>query len=161
MNSYIIFEMKIKIKKAKIEDAPGIRDLILVYAKEDKMLPRSLTSIYGHIRDFYVAKEGDKIVGICGIHIVWSDLAEVRSLAVHPDYHDKGLGKKLMKLCIDESKKMGVKKLFALTLVPKFFKKFGFRRVKFSKLPMKVWGDCKHCPKFMECDEVAVWLDLE
>ncbi len=152
---------KLKVEKAGVEDAVGIRDLILHYARQELMLPRTLSSIYEDIRDYYVVKNGGHVVGVCGLRIFWKDLAEVRSLAVHPDFQKKGLGKKLVNLCLKEAKKMGIKKIFILTMVPGFFRKIGFREADADALPMKVWGECKDCPRFMECNEVPMVIDLK
>jgi len=68
-----------KIEKATLEDARGMRDLVSIYAKEEKMLPRSLSSIYESIREYFVIRDGENILGTCGLHVYWLDMAEVRS----------------------------------------------------------------------------------
>ena len=152
---------KITITKAKLQDAVAIREIISVYAKEDKMLPRSLSSIYDRIKDFYIAKVNNKVVGTCGIHFFWEDIAEIRSLAVDKKFLGSGIGSLLVKACIKDAKEMGVRKIFTLTLVPRYFSKFGFKKVDSRKLPMKIWGECKNCPKFMNCDEIPMLLEIK
>lgn len=120
------------------------------------MLPRSLNEIYENIRDFFVYKDNDKLMGASALHILWEDLAEIRSLAVSKECQNKGIGKKLIERCLKEAKSLGVKKVFALTYTPQFFKKLGFKDIDKNSLPQKIWGDCLKCPRFPQCEEVAV-----
>lgn len=144
------------IKKAKIEDIKQIQALINSFAKQDFMLPRSLNELYDNIRDFWVVKKKDRILGCCALHICWQDLAEIKSLAIDKKWQGKNLGAHLVNTCINEAKELGAKKIFALTYQPQFFKKFGFRKVRQSDLPHKVWAECINCPKFPNCQEIAV-----
>ncbi len=145
-----------KIRTAILDDAEEMRELIAIYAKKDIMLPRNLSSIYEGIREYFVAEEKGKILGCCALKIVWKDLAEVRSLAVKPRHTKKKIGRKLLARCIKEARKMKIKTVFTLTLNPEFFKRNGFDIIDSDALPMKVWADCVNCPKFMECDEIAM-----
>jgi amino-acid N-acetyltransferase len=99
-------------------------------------------------------------VGICALHICWEDLAEIRSLVVQEEHQKKGIGSKLAKACLEESKKIGVKKVFALTYRPKFFEELGFKKVDKTMLPHKIWTDCLKCVKFPDCDEIAVVKEI-
>lgn len=125
------------------------------------MIPRALNDLYENIRDIVVCEELDEIAGVCALHILWEDLAEIRSLAVRADSQNKGIGRRLVKACLQEAQKLGIRKVFALTYHPDFFKKLGFRDIDKSRLPQKIWGECVRCPKFPECDEFAVILDLQ
>ena len=145
-----------KIRSAKIEDARAIHGLINSYAEQDKMLFRSLTDIYENLQTFMVAESDGAIVGCCGLQIIWSDLAEIRSLAVKESNSGAGAGKMLVAEAIERAKQLGMPKVFALTLEPEFFEKLGFERIEKSALPMKVWRDCARCSKQENCDEVAV-----
>ena len=145
------------IRKAKIENAKDIHKLINFYAERDFMLPRSLNEIYENIRDFWICVDNDKVIGCAAIHVVgWNDLGEIKSLAVGADHHKKGFGKKLISSCIDEARKLGIKKAFVLTFIPDFFKKFGFTEVDKKEFPQKIWVECCNCPKFPDCKEVAL-----
>lgn len=144
------------IRKAKIKDIKEIQSLINAFAKKDLMLPRSLNELYDNLRDFWVAEENNKIVGCSALHISWDDLAEIKSLAVALNKQRKGIGKALIETCIEEARELGAKKLFALTYKPDYFKKFGFKRVKNSALPHKVWAECINCCKFPNCQEIAL-----
>jgi amino-acid N-acetyltransferase len=144
------------IRKAKIEDIKQIQNLINLFAKQDLMLPRSLNELYENIRDFWVLEEHKKIIGCSALHISWDDLAEIKSVAVAKNKQGKGIGKNLVLTCLDEAKQMGAKKVFVLTYKPAYFKKFGFKKVKTSSLPHKVWAECINCCKFPDCQEIAL-----
>jgi len=148
------------IRKAKIAEAKTIQKLINSFAKEGKLLPRSLSEIYDNLRDFFVFEEDGRILGVCALHICWEDLAEIRSLAVQEDAWRKGVGRQLVEACLKEAKELGVKKVFLLTYIPSFFRKLGFSEVDKATLPHKIWGDCLRCPKFPYCDEVALLKTL-
>ncbi|MFH1407242.1 MAG: N-acetyltransferase [Candidatus Omnitrophota bacterium] len=144
------------IRKAKIKDIKKIQELINFYAKKDLMLPRSLNELYENLRDFFVYEEKSKLLGCCALHVSWQDLAEVKSVAVSPKHRHKGIGTKLIDAAVNEAKLLGIKQLFALTYVPLFFKRHGFRRLAKSKLPHKIWSECIYCHKFPNCDETAL-----
>jgi len=148
------------IRKAKLKDVKEIQRLIKVYAPRGAILPRSLSELYDHLRDFFVSIRDRKVVGICALHICWDDLAEIRSLAVEEEDQNKGMGAKLVKACLKESKLLGVKRVFALTYQPEFFETLGFKKVDKAGLPHKIWTDCLKCVKFPDCDEIAVVKEL-
>lgn len=149
-----------KARKAKIADIKTIHKLVNEFGKKGEMLPRSLNDLYENIRDIVVCEDRDDIIGVCALHIMWEDLAEIRSLAVRSEAQGAGFGKRLVKICIDEARKLGIKKVFALTYYPGFFEKIGFREIDKAKLPQKIWGECMRCPKFPDCDETAVIMNL-
>lgn len=148
------------IKKAVVDDVKEIHRFINAHAKRGQMLPRSLNELYENIRDLYLAEEDGKLLGVCALHCLWEDLAEIRSLVVTEEARQKGIGKKLVARCLTEAKKLGVKRVFALTYVPGFFHRLGFRDIDKAVLPQKIWGDCLKCHKFPECDEFAVIREL-
>jgi amino-acid N-acetyltransferase len=150
----------LKIRKTKISDLKYIHKLINDFARREAMLPRPLSELYEGMRDFIVCEDNGKILGACALHIVWEDLAEVRSLAVDKGYQKLGIGKTLVRRCLKEAKELGLKRVFALTYNPEFFKKMGFADINKSSLPQKIWGDCLRCHKFPECDENAVIINL-
>lgn len=150
-----------KIRKAVLGDVPAIHKLINYFAKKDWMLPRSLNYLYENIRDFWVAEQGGEIIGCSALHVDWVDLAEIKSLAVMETHKKKGIGGKLVSRCLEEAGKLGAARVFALTYLPEFFKKCGFSRYPKSKLPHKVWSDCLNCPKFPDCDEISVAIEIE
>jgi len=148
------------LRKATVKDAQEIFKILQKYAIEGILLPRSLNSIYENIRDFYVYEENGKIIGTGSLHIFWEDLAEIKSLAILPEYQNRGIGRQIVQACIQEAKQLGIKKVFALTYVPSFFEKLGFKVVDKSEFPQKVWTECIHCVKFNECKEVPVLLEI-
>jgi amino-acid N-acetyltransferase len=97
-----------------------------------------------------------QLIGCCALQFCWEDLAEIRSLAVLPEYLGKNIGTKLAETVLKEAKSFNVKKVFTLTYKPDFFKKFGFNQIERSDLPLKIWGDCIICVKFPDCDEIAM-----
>lgn len=148
------------IRKARVSDIKAIYELIGSFAKDDLMLPRSISDLYDDLRDFFVYEEGGAAVGCCALHISWEDLAEIRSLAVSPKQQKKGIGMQLVNACLGEAEAIGIKKVFTLTFVPEYFEKFDFVRVDKSCLPRKVWGECISCVKFPDCSEVPLIKEL-
>jgi amino-acid N-acetyltransferase len=146
----------LKIRKAHISDVKEIQKLVNEFARKEQMIPRSVNELYENVRDFVVAEEKESIVGACALHVLWDDLAEVRSLAVKKEFQKKGIGGKMVRNCIKDAKDLGIKRVFVLTYQPEFFKKLGFQDTDKASLPQKIWGDCIRCPKFPECDEHAL-----
>ena len=149
------------IRKARMGDVKAIQKLIAEYARKGDMLPRSLSEIYENLRDYFVyVEDGGEVIGSAAVHLMWEDLAEVRSLAVRDDRMGRGIGTQLVEACISEAIILGITRVFALTYKPVFFEKLGFKQVDKSELPHKIWSDCLKCSKFPDCDEVALVADL-
>jgi len=151
----------VTIEKARTSDVPRIKELVDYYAKRGEMLPRSLSEIYEHLRSFYVYRKDGKVVGCCALYITWSDLAEIKSLAVEESHTGRGVGSTLVKAALEEARELGMPKVFTLTTKPEFFKKLGFKTIKKEKLPQKIWGECIRCTKFENCDEEALIIKLK
>lgn len=150
------------IRRALIKDIVGIAKLVNQFAERGMMLHRSLEHLYEHVRDFYVAVDDDeKVVGVCGLNIVWADLAEVYSLAVDASQQGKGLGSRLVEAAIEDARELGIAKLMSLTYEQRFFKRLGFTVVDRMTLPLKVWSECMTCPKNHACDEIAMVYQLD
>ncbi len=149
-----------RIRKALVRDVKEVHSLINEFAAEQEMLPRSLNELYEHLRDMFVYEEDGRLKGVCSLHVVWEDLAEVRSLAVARRARGRGIGRSLVETCLEEARGLGVSRVFALTYIPEFFGLFGFKVVDKSELPHKIWGDCIRCPKFPDCNEFAVVREL-
>jgi len=148
------------IRKARIDDVKEIQQLIKLYSARGNILPRSLSDLYDHLRDIFVFVRNRKVIGVCALHVCWDDLAEIRSLVVIEEARNKGIGLKLVKACLEESKVLGVKRIFALTYEPEFFGRLGFEKVDKAVLPHKIWTDCLKCVKFPDCDEEAMVKEL-
>lgn len=144
------------IRKARVKDVVVMKQIISAYSKDELMLARSLSEMYENIRDYYVCEIDGEVVGCCALHIVWEDLAEILALAVRPDCSRKGVGTKMVFACLKEAEELGMKEVFALTYVPDFFKTLDFKIVDKNSLPRKIWSGCIRCPKFPDCNEIAV-----
>lgn len=183
-------EFAFSIRKAEILDVRDILDLVNGFAGKNLMLPRGPQYLYENVRDFVVAvtegstttedihaghqpdhesghefghqsgNESGRIIACASLHVLWEDVAEIRSTAIHPGFQNKGLGKKLIDFLKADAQGLGVKTLFTFTLADDFFKSLGFVRKKRAELPSKVWGECSRCPKFFKCDEVGMILEL-
>ncbi|UCH23864.1 MAG: N-acetyltransferase [Deltaproteobacteria bacterium] len=167
-------ESQIVIQKAQIRDVEEILELVNGFAASNLMLPRGPQYLYENIRDFVIAS--DKTVPVYGLtetreilylivacgslHVLWEDIAEIRALAIHPEYQHLGLGSKLIEFMKQEAEQLGIRRLYTFTLTEDFFKTLGFKRQKRAELPAKVWGECSRCPKYFQCDEVGMVLEL-
>ena len=148
------------IRKAELRDVPALFQLISHYAAQRIMLPRPLVELYENVWEFTVAEEDGQILGCGALKFYSAELAEVRSLCVVPGVTSRGVGRALSQRILDEAARFGLKSVFALTLANGFFEKLGFREVPRERFPTKVWRDCLQCPKYFQCDEKAVVLDL-
>ena len=144
------------LRKARLSDVDAIFRLIAKYAKMGLLLPVTTSYICENIRDFSVWESEEGVVGCAALRIFTKELAEIRSVAVDERFKGKGIGRNLVEFCLDEAEEMGLKEVFVLTKTPEFFLKCGFEPVDKRNLPHKVWKDCMGCPKFPECDEVAL-----
>ena len=150
-----------QVEKAKIPDIPQIHKLINDYASNGEMLARPLSELYESIRDFFVIRDNDEVVACGALHVSWSDLAEIRSVAVAEDSKGKGLGDQLVEACLKEAAELGIKTVFCFTYQPDFFKRHKFADIDKMEMPRKVWTDCFRCPKFPNCDETALIYHAE
>ena len=150
-----------RVEKAKISDVAQMHKLINYFAGKDEMLARSLSEMYENIRDYFVVRQGERMIACAALHVNWSDLAEIKSLAVAEDNQKQGIGAQLVEACLNEAKELGIPTVFCLTYKPAFFEKFGFSQRDKMELPRKVWTECYRCPKFPNCDEVALICQLD
>jgi len=153
--------MTARIRPARAGDVEAMRELIERYASEDRMLSRSREFLLEHLRDFLVAEDDEAFVGCCALAVLTPDLAEVRSLAVRPEAGGRGVGKALVDASVEEAKRLGLRRVFALTLVPEFFERCGFTLTSLGRLPEKSASECPVCPKRAKCDEHAMLLHLD
>ena len=153
-------KIAIKVERARVIDAASMQQLVNYLAGKGEMLPRALSEIYEDIRDYLVVRNENQIIACTALHVYWLDLAEIRSLAVDEKSRNQGIGSSLVQACLKEAKKLGIPTVFCLTDKPAFFEKNGFRLIDKMDLPHKVWGECYRCPKFPNCDEVALIYEL-
>lgn len=139
-------------------DVKEMHALLNHYAAQGLLLGRSLSSLYDQLRDFKVSIDRDdgRLLGVCALHIIWEDLAEVRSLAVREGAQGRKVGQELVRSCLEEACQFEISKVFTLTYQAGFFRKQGFKDIDKSELPHKIWSDCLNCPKFPDCDEEAL-----
>lgn len=143
-------------RKPMFQDVEKIYELVNSYANDGVMLARSRNVLYETLRDMVVAEEDGQILGVGGLHLIWDELAEIRAMAISPKITRQGIGRKIVELLVEEAKLLGVKTLFTLTYQPEFFGKMGFEEITKDLLPHKVWKECINCPKFPNCDEIAM-----
>ena len=151
------------LRKARITDVKGIHRLLMETTGEDGLvLPRSFNQLYSHLRDFFViaSTTDDTVLACCALAISWENLAEVRSLVVSRPHRGKKLGRKLVEACLSDAVTLGIYRVFALTNTVPFFQHMGFAEVSKDSLPQKVWSDCLNCPRFPDCDEIAMLMEL-
>ncbi len=144
-------------RKANLTDAENLRGLIADFSGDGTLLPRSLAEICENIRDFTVAVEGDVLLGCGALHLYGTHLAEIRSIAVWPQYKGKGAGRLLVDALLEEAETHHVQCVCLFTRIPEFFGHLGFGEAKREELPDKIYKDCASCPKLHECDEVAMY----
>jgi len=155
------------IRNATMADVKEIHSLLSHFAAQGMLLGRALSSLYDQLRDFKVFVAPDPadpetrseiVVGSAALHVCWENLAEIRSLAVLERFQGRDIGTQLANACLAEADLLGISKVFTLTYQPGFFKKLGFREIDKNELPHKVWSDCINCPKFPDCNEIAlIW----
>jgi amino-acid N-acetyltransferase len=148
------------IRSATIHDVPAIQAIVNSHAELGKMLFKSYAQVYDRLRDFAVYESDGEVVGCVALAIIWADLAEIRSLAVDPKHIGRGIGRRLTEWAIEDSSRMQIRRVMALTYEQKFFEKLGFVVVPKESLPLKVWTDCVNCPKRDGCDEIAMVREL-
>jgi len=145
-----------KIVKANVTDATGIHQLINYFAGQGCMIARALSDIYEGIREYYIATEEGQVIGCVALHVSWLNLAEIRSLAVQESSQHQGIATSLVNACIDEANELGIDSVFCLAQTPDFFLKQGFNSTDKTELPLKIWTDCYRCPKYPDCNSVAL-----
>ena len=146
----------IVLSRATIAHVEPIMELVNGLAADGVMLPRSPASIVEKLRDFVVAYVDGEFAGCGALAVIWTDIAEIRSIAVDPKFQKFGIGRDIALRLIDDAKELGIARVMAFTYVTGFFEKLGFGVVEHSSLPHKVFTDCLNCPKFHKCDEIAV-----
>ncbi len=149
------------IRKAKIGDVQEIHSILSHYGSQGVLLSRSLSDLYDHLRDYAVHEdENGSVTGVVALNVSWENLAEIRSLAVREECQGQGIGRRLVEFCLSDAITLGIYRVFTLTYQEDFFAKMGFKRVDKSILPHKVWSDCVRCPKFPNCDEIAMLMEF-
>jgi len=169
----------ILFRKARVQDVRELLELINRFAEQNLLLPRGPQYLYENIRDFIVAiaeavgfsgggedipapsgKPSGRIIGCGSLHPLGADIAEIRSMIIHPDYQHRGLGERIVECMKEEARHLGINTLFTLTMAEDFFARCGFERRTKEEFPRKVWGECVYCPKYFKCDEIGMILEI-
>jgi amino-acid N-acetyltransferase len=145
-----------KVRKARVSDVPVIAEIINHHAQNELMLPRPLSWLYDNIRDYVVIEHEGVIAGGGALHVMWSDLAEIRAVAIRDGYMNRGYGREIVEALIEEAKELGIDRVFVLTYREKFFGSMGFEVIDKSQLPHKIWSECVNCVHFPNCNEIAM-----
>lgn len=153
--------MSIRPRPATLDDLEGVSRLLNHYAAMGDLLPRSQDDLIENLSHFRVIEQNQQIVACGSLEHFTEELAEIRSLMVDKSLKQSGLGRLVVEQLISEAQNSGAKRLMALTYVPEFFHKLGFKTVSKEIFPEKIWGICVNCYKFLNCDEIAVLLTLD
>jgi len=148
---------QIQIRPAKTSDVKTIRKLVDTYAPERRLLSKATVTLYEAVPDFLVIEKDNQLLGAGAIHVLWEDLAEVRTVAVFPEFKGKGYGSLLLEALINRANQLGVKRIFCLTFETKFFTKHGFTEIKGTPVEPEIYQ------QLLECYDVGVaeFLDLD
>lgn len=151
------------VRRAHLDDVKEMHSLLLDCAQKGLLLPRALSFLFEHVRNFWVIDAPDgRLAACCALAPVWDDLAEICSLVVREDFRRNGLGRKVVEACLSDCESLRVKRVFSLTYQVEFFKTLGFGVIEKGDLPQKIWSSCVHCPKYPDrCDETAVFRLVE
>jgi amino-acid N-acetyltransferase len=153
--------MKYSIRKALITDASNIQLLVNSFAANGFMLTLSRNDVYERIMEFAVCESASaELLGVCSLHPTWSDIAEIRSLAVLERYQGLKIGSTLVFHQLEQARALGFMRVFTLTYKTQFFSSLGFTVTDKDKLPKKMWTDCLKCIKYPNCDETAMIIEL-
>ncbi|WP_407080001.1 amino-acid N-acetyltransferase [Arthrobacter jinronghuae] len=117
----------ITIRRARTSDVPRIRALVAPLAEERILVAKEAVAYYEALQEFRVAEDADgRIVGCGALHVMWEDLAEVRTLAADPALRGSGIGHLLLEQLLADAVEIGVRRVFCLTFEVEFFRRHGF-----------------------------------
>lgn len=153
-------QSRLHVRPAVASDVPAVHDLIQFHAQKGRMILRGFDELYADLRSFMVAEEDNELIGCASVHLFWSDLAELKCVAVKETHQGKGIGRKVVDACHADLRRLGIQRAFALTGATTFFEKLGYRVVAKDSLPRFIWGECVRCPSFPVCNEEALVFDL-
>jgi amino-acid N-acetyltransferase len=146
-----------QIRPARTNDIIGIRQLIDSYEPQGRLLSKETVTLYESVQEFTVAVEGEQVVGCGALHVLWEDLAEVRTVAVAENLRGKGVGHQILDSIIDRAQSLGVKRIFCLTFETKFFGSHGFEVIEGTPVEPEIYQEL-----LRSYDAgVAEFLDLE
>lgn len=147
----------ISYKKPTLRDIPAMQQLVAPEVESGVILSRSNDEIATNIRSYFLALDGEKVVGFVALHIHSPNLAELRSMIIDPDYRGQNIGSTLVMNACEEGQRLGLKEVLALTYQQRFFERLGFIEIPKETIPEhKIWADCIKCKHFPVCNEVSL-----
>lgn len=145
------------VRRARTGDIRGIREIVAPFARERILVSKDAVTYYEALQQFWVAEEAGRLVGCAALHVMWEDLAEVRTLAVDPAHQGCGAGSRLLSALVADARELGVRRIFCLTFEVEFFGRHGFVPIDGQAVPPDVYAEL-----LRSYDEgVAEFLDLE
>jgi len=149
--------MELVVRPARTSDIKKIRSIVDLYASQRRLLSKETVTLYEGVQEFTVAEVNDEVVGCGALHVLWEDLAEVRTVAVIESMQGKGIGHAILESILNKAKEIGVKKVFCLTFETKFFDSHGFNEIQGAPVEPDVYAQL-----LRSYDEgIAEFLDLE
>lgn len=153
--------MNLVFEKPTLKDIPEMQAIVKKEIESGVILDRSNDEVATNIRSYTLAKDGDKIIGFCALHIHSMNLAEVRSFVVDENYRGKSIGSKLLDVVIEEAKKLNLSQVLSLTYQKTLFERMGFVELEKELIPEhKIWADCIKCKHFPKCDEISLIKEI-
>ena len=145
------------VRDAVTSDVPGIRRMVDSYTLDGRLLAKAMVNLYEDVQEFVVAAEGNTVIGCGALHVLWEDLAEVRTLAVDPDHLRTGVGTQILSGLLEKARRIGIKRVFCLTFETSFFAKHGFVEIEGTPVDHDVFE------QLLQSYDVGVaeFLDLE
>jgi amino-acid N-acetyltransferase len=144
------------VRRARTADVAAIRDLVDTYAPDRRLLSKATVVLYEDVQEFRVAEVDGQVIGCGALHVMWEDLAEVRTVAVHPGHHGRGVGSALLTALLDGARDLGVRRVFCLTFETEFFGRHGFHVADEVLVDARVASELMQSPD----EGVAEFLDL-
>lgn len=145
------------VRPARTGDVAVIRDLVDTYAPDRRLLSKATVTLYEDIQEFVVAQIDGRVVGCGALHVMWADLAEVRTVAVLPRLHRHGVGRRIVATLVERAQALGVQRVFCLTFEVEFFRQLGFSEIWGTPVTTQVFAELLRS----EDEGVAEFLDLE
>ena len=147
----------IEVRPARTSDIKGIHKLIVEFASGGRMLQKETVTLYESVQEFVVAVDNGKVIGCGALHVLWEDLAEVRSVAITENFRGNGIGNQILERIIDRARVLGLSRIFCLTFETKFFGRHGFEEIQGTPVEPEVYAQL-----LKSYDSgVAEFLDLE
>jgi amino-acid N-acetyltransferase len=147
--------IQLTLRRARTSDVPAIKGLVDIYAGKI-LLEKSLVTLYESVQEFWVAELDGEVIGCGALHVLWSDLGEVRTVAVHPKAKGRGVGHAIVRQLLDIARELELQRLFVLTFETDFFGAHGFTEIEGTPVTAEVYEEM--CRSYDT--GVAEFLDL-